>query len=153
MSKFRVHFDIYVEVDMPEIKAETGDEVYNEYGDQTISDDQWNKIVSDAVNQLEDPENSVVDIVCTDGDPEDGKDGVISEEDDEMYNNSPEYIHDAALDWMNEHADFLNDIGQDRFIKRCAEELAEEGYNTEEYYWAVEEAFDDMDWDRPEYDD
>jgi len=78
---------------------------------------------------------------------------IEEENDDDMYNNSPEYIHDAAVDWMNEHADFLNDIGQDNFIKRCAEELAEEGYNTEEYYWAVEEAFDDMDWDCPEYDD
>lgn len=146
-----VNFAITVRVpvdydDLPEMCNEEG-----EYLDATVTDEVWNKIVSDACDVMDGPDGSNVESMVVSHIEE--QEVEEEENPDDIYNNSPEYIHDAALDWMNDHADFLNDIGQDNFIKRCAEELAKEGYNTEDYYWAVEEAFEDMDWDCPEYDD
>lgn len=113
-----------------------------------LSDDVWNEVVSQACDIMEDPGNSVDSIMVGElGDDDD------EENEEDIYNNSPEYIHDAALDWMNEHADFLNDIGEDRFKERCMDVLREEGYNVDDNRYAIDEAFEDMDWDRTEYND
>ena len=139
-----VNFAITVRVpvdydDLPDMCNKEGESL-----DATVTDEVWNKIVSSAIETMDGPCGDEVESMTVaeitevddpDGDPDD----------EDMYNNSPEYIHDAALDWMDEHRDFLDDIGEDAFIAKCAACLAKEGYNTADYYWAVEEAFDDMD--------
>ena len=115
-----------------------------------LSDDVWNEVVSQACDIMEDPGNSVDSIMVGElGDDDD------EENEEDIYNNSPEYIHDAALDWMNEHADFLNDIGEGRFKSRCIDELRKEGYNVDEFDYVIDEAFEDMDWESlaADYDD
>ena len=142
-----INFAITVRVpidseDLPE-GVQEGDDV-----NDLLSDDIWNQVVDQACDMMEDPGNCIDSITV-------GPTGEDDEEENEedIYNNSPEYIHDAALDWMNEHADFLNDIGEDRFKERCMDVLREEGYNVDDNRDAIDEAFEDMDWDRPEYDD
>jgi hypothetical protein len=137
---FAITVRVPVDPDILPEHSEVGDDV-----ESNISSDLWNQIVSTACDRMEGPDGSNVEsIVISELDGEDDEpDDDFDNED--MYNDSPEYIHDAALDWMYEHRDFLDDIGEDAFIARCADELAEEGYNTADYYWAVEEAFDDMD--------
>ena len=110
-----------------------------------IKDNIWNQIVSEACDVMEGPDGSNVDSMVVSSIETDDEPTEEEENLDDIYNESPEYIHDAALDWMTDHRDFLDDIGQDRFIAMCADRLAKEGYNTTDYYWAVEEAFDDMD--------
>ena len=115
-----------------------------------LSDDVWNEVVSQACDIMEDPGNSVDSIMVGElGDDDD------EENEEDIYNKSPEYIHDAALDWMNEHADFLNDIGEGRFKSRCIDELRKEGYNVDEFDYVIDEAFEDMDWESlaADYDD
>ena len=116
-----------------------------------LSDDVWNEVVSQACDVMDGPDGSNVESMVVSHIEEQEVEEEENEED--IYNNSPEYIHDAALDWMNEHADFLNDIGEDRFKERCMDALREEGYNVDDYSYAIDEAFEDMDWDRTEYDD
>lgn len=138
-----VNFAITVRVpvdydDLPDMCNKEGESL-----DATVTDEVWNKIVSDACNVMDGPDgNNVESITVAEITEVDDPDG--DPDDEDMYNNSPEYIHDAALDWMYDHRDFLDDIGEDSFIAKCADCLAKEGYNTADYYWAVEEAFDDM---------
>ena len=139
-----VNFAITVRVpvdydDLPDMCNKEGESL-----DATVTDEVWNKIVTDACNVMDGPDgNNVESITVAEITEVDDPDG--DSDDEDMYNNSPEYIHDAALDWMDEHRDFLDDIGEDEFIAMCAVQLAKEGYNTTDYYWAVKEAFDDLD--------
>lgn len=141
---------VRVPVDLADLPAgvEEGDNI-----ESLISADLYNDIVSTACDVMDGPSGTDVDSIVINeieegDDPED-------EDPDEIYNNSPEYIHDAAVDWMNEHADFLNDIGEDSFKERCMDDLREEGYNVDKFDYVIDEAFEDMDWEglAADYDD
>lgn len=110
-----------------------------------IDEDVWNDIVNESLDVMDGPNAENIESMTVTEIEDDDEDPEEEENLDDIYNESPEYIHDAALDWMTDHRDFLDDIGQDRFIAMCADRLAKEGYNIKDYYWAVEEAFDDMD--------
>ena len=111
-----------------------------------ISDDVWNEIVNTSLDVMDGPnaeniENMVVIAIegSEDDDPED-------EAPDVIYDDCPEYVHDAAIDWLYEHAGEYDD--RDEAMKACKDDLAAEGYNIYgncECEWAVEDAFDDYD--------
>ena len=63
MAKYSVKFEIEVIVDEPFNIGSNDEVLYNENGVQTISDQLWNDIVSDAIDQMEDIGNNVTEIV------------------------------------------------------------------------------------------
>ncbi len=141
-----VNFAITVRVpvdydDLPDMCNKVGESL-----DATVTDEVWNKIVSDACNVMDGPDGgnvesmTVADIVETGYDPDDDPD------DESMYDDSPEYVHDAAIDWLDQHATEYDD--REEAMGACKADLAEEGYHIYENCeceWAVEDAFDDYD--------
>lgn len=65
MGKYTVKFEIEVEVDMPDINigGEPGTAVYQEMRiDNVLSDNEFNDIVSEAINIMEDIGDNVTEI-------------------------------------------------------------------------------------------
>ena len=139
-----VNFAITVRVpvdydDLPDMCNKVGESL-----DATVTDEVWNKIVSDACNVMDGPDGSNVESMTVaeiaetaepDSDPDEG-----------MFDDCPEYVHDAAIDWLYDHATEYDD--RDEAMGACKADLAEEGYHiyeNSECEWAVEDAFEDYD--------
>lgn len=115
-----------------------------------IKSDLWNQIVSDACEAMEGPDGSNVEdmVVSSIEEEEVEEQEEVEENPDAMYDDCPEYVHDAAIDWLYDHAAEYDD--RDEAMQACKEQLAEEGYHIfldKECEWAVEDAFDDYDGD------
>jgi len=71
-----------------------------------------------------------------------------NQEDDFNYDNCPEYVHDAALDWFYEHTDEYDEdqIEDGEPIMDCEDALREEGYDIDDpdCREAVHEAYNDF---------
>ncbi len=138
-----VNFAITVRVpvdydDLPDMCNKVGESL-----DATVTDEVWNKIVSDACNVMDGPDGSNVEsmVVASVEEKE-----VEEEDTDAMYDDSPEYVHDAAIDWLDQHAEDYDDRDDAVWACKCA--LDKEGYHIFsncECEWAVEDAFDDYD--------
>ena len=138
-------FTITVRVPVDVSDLPTGVKEGDEISDR-ISDDVWNEIVNTSLDVMDGPnaeniENMVVIAIegSEDDDPED-------EAPDAIYDDSPEYVHDAAIDWLYGHAEDYEDRGDALWACKCA--LDKEGYHIFsncECEWAVEDAFDDYD--------
>lgn len=139
-----VNFAITVRVpvdydDLPDMCNKVGESL-----DATVTDEVWNKIVSDACNVMAGPDGSNVESMTV------AEIGETEEEDDTddegMFDDCPEYVHDAAIDWLYDHATEYDD--RDEAMGACKADLAEEGYHiyeNSECEWAVEDAFEDYD--------
>lgn len=138
-----VNFAITVRVpvdydDLPDMCNKVGESL-----DATVTDKVWNQIVSSAIETMDSPTSDEVEsmVVAEIGETEE-------ENDDEegMFDDCPEYVHDAAIDWLYDHATEYDD--RDEAMGVCKADLAEEGYHiyeNSECEWAVEDAFDDYD--------
>lgn len=113
--------------------------------DGVIKDDLWDQIVSEACDVMDGPDGSNVEgMVVSSIEEEEVEEE--EEDTDAMYDSCPEYVHDAAIDWLDQHATEYDD--RDEAMGACKADLAEEGYHiyeNSECEWAVEDAFDDYD--------
>jgi hypothetical protein len=134
---FVITVRVPVEADLLPEHSEVGDDV-----ESNISDNLWNKLVSTACDCMEGPDgNNVESIVVAEIESDDD-----DPEDEGMFDDCPEYVHDAAIDWLYDHATEYDD--RDEAMGACKADLAEEGYHiyeNSECEWAVEDAFDDYD--------
>jgi hypothetical protein len=133
---FVITVRVPVEADLLPEHSEVGDDV-----ESNISDNLWNKLVSTACDCMEGPDgNNVESIVVAEIESDDDP------SDEGMFDDCPEYVHDAAIDWLYDHATEYDD--RDEAMGACKADLAEEGYHiyeNSECEWAVEDAFDDYD--------
>ena len=124
--------------DLP-VGVKEGDEIEGK-----LSEDAWNKIVNASLDVMDGPnpgniESMVVSEI-------EGKDDEPETDVEAMFDGCPEYVHDAALDWLYDHATEYDD--RKEAMKACKDALAGEGYHIfsdRECEWAVEDAFDDYD--------
>ena len=134
---FVITVRVPVEADLLPEHSEVGDDV-----ESNISDNLWNQLVSTACDCMEGPDgNNVESIVVAEIEGEDN-----DPDDEGMFDDCPEYVHDAAIDWLYDHATEYDD--RDEAMGACKADLAEEGYHiyeNSECEWAVEDAFDDYD--------
>lgn len=108
-----------------------------------IDEDVWDEIVNESLDVMDGPDAGNIESMVVSS-IEDGEDDNPAEED--MYDDSPEYVHDAAIDWLDQHASDYEDRGDAMWACKCA--LDKEGYHIFsncECEWAVEDAFDDYD--------
>jgi hypothetical protein len=138
---------VRVPVDLADLPAgvKEGDEI-----DNKISTSVWNKIVDTSLDVMDGPDAGNIESIVVSSIEDDDDDP----DDDAMYDSCPEYVHDAAIDWLDQHATEYDD--RDDAMKACKDDLAEEGYHIykdkeceftffKECEWAVEDAFDDYD--------
>jgi hypothetical protein len=116
--------------------VEEGDDISS-----LISTDLWDDIVNESLDVMDGPNAGNIDSMVVE-EIEGDDDGETEEENDEdLYNDSEEYIHDAALDWFYDHADDYED--DDEAIEACKDALIDEGYYVNRHPEAVEEAWED----------
>lgn len=130
---------VRVPVDLADLPADVkeGDEI-----DDKISTSVWNKIIDTSLDVMDGPDAGNIESIVVSSIEDDDDDP----DDDAMYDSSPEYVHDVAIDWLDQHATEYDD--RDDAMKACKDDLAEEGYyiyKDKECEWAVEDAFDDYD--------
>lgn len=135
---FNVTVRVPVSADELPVNARPGDEISYD-----VTDDVWNQIVSTACEVMEEPFAGDVDSITVVEVENDG------EEEEEMltadYDNCPEYVHDAAVDWIQQNIDaYPNSLESAK--EACLADLAAEGYNIEdlECRWAVDDAFEEF---------
>ena len=139
-----VNFSITVRVpvdynDLPDMCNKEGESL-----DATVTDKVWNRIVSSAVEAMDGPTGTDVKSITVaeiveDDDPDNGPD------EDEFYN-SPEYIHDAALDWLYDNYTEMSEASDDEMKDAVADYLRQEGYDVDdvEADMAIEDAIADF---------
>ena len=130
---------VRVPVDLADLPAgvKEGDEI-----DNKISTSVWNKIVDTSLDVMDGPDAGNIESIVVSSIEDDDDDP----SDEGMFDDCPEYVHDAAIDWLYDHATEYDD--RDEAMGACKADLAEEGYHiyeNSECEWAVEDAFDDYD--------
>lgn len=135
---------VRVPVDLADLPAgvKEGDVI-----DDKLSTDAWNEIVSTSLDTMEGPDAGNIDSMVV-SEIEDEDDDPVDVDDEGMFDDCPEYVHDAAIDWLYDHATEYDDRKQ--AMGDCKADLAAEGYHIYENCeceWAVEDAFNDYDGD------
>ncbi len=119
---------VRVPVDMSDLPTGVGE------GDdisELLPDDTLDDIVTEAIDTMDGPggENVESIVVCSIDSDDDDTD---NDPDEDAVYNSPEYIHDIALDWLYDHEDEIQDLSDDEIKDAVIDYLRQEGYDVDD---------------------